>query len=242
MKRLLPVALILLSMGGLAVANPKESLKPPLAEIYLAQQATPVQTPNQSNLDQTIEQIRKNREQRINQQQSELLAEFREKFGYQPQNYQLKYNLAGSYPPSLVAYWAKFKVLPEQGIVKVGHTTAQIDWFWGTTNWYDHEMISVRFILDPDACQALLGGKNCEVTGKDSIQLPNFISNHQIVKKGIWDIRYIESKEERQTSFRIPESLLPEGANDSATFRAVNRYFCQAFPDGLACQKPAEKN
>lgn len=236
------MALVLLSSGGLAIANPQERLEPLLAEIYLAQQSTPTEIPNQGNIDQTIEQIRQNREQKIVEEHRQLLAEFRQKFGYKPQDYELKYNLAGSYPMSLVAYWVKFHVLPEQGIVKVGHTTSQIDWFWGTTNWYDHEMISVRFILDPDACQALLGGKDCEVTGKDSIQLPNFISNHQIVKNGIWDIRYIESKEERETSFRIPKSLRPEGANDSATFKSVNRYFCQAFPDGLACQKSAEKN
>lgn len=236
MKKLMALGLMLLSLGSLGTFLNLVYPQLASAEIRLTQQTSIPQSSRE------VEQIKQEgtptKPEPKRTQFNQLLARFSDEFGYNPKNYELSFLVSGSNTTVFdTAYWIKFQVKPEEGIVKVAHTTSVIDWFWGTTNWYDHQTVSIRFILDPDACQAILQGNNCQVTGQDQIKLPDFLNNHQIIKHGLWEIKYIEGNETRQVAFRVPENELPKGSNERTSMTDINTSFCQIFPDGLACKK-----
>lgn len=202
-------------------------------------------TPPSSQEDLTIDEMLENNRQREEQKNQEelvrFLTNFSHKFGYDMTNYTLKHKLSGDNITVWgVSYWVKFEVNPKEGTIKVLHTTAIRDKFWGTTHWYDHEMVSVKFMLDPEACQIIFEGKNCEFSGTDTIQLPGFLDNHQILKYGKWHITYIESQEEREAIFRIPLKKMPVSANSNAKMPAIEAESCKMFPNGLHCPQSAQ--
>jgi hypothetical protein len=155
---------------------------------------------------------------------------------YTPQDYELSHRISGS---NITIFdksdWAVFHVLPEEGIIVVGHAAATRDAFWGTTVWHDHDMVSVTLTLDDDACEVIADGDTCIFTGTDTIDLgQSFLTNHLIIKHGEWEINYIESDEEKGVIFRVPEDALPKGA-EGVNFEDHNRQYCRLFPDSLDC-------
>ena len=136
-----------------------------------------------------------------------MVEEFPGRFGYNPKDYQLELRLGGNTVTIFgKSDWANFSVTPEDEVIEVGHRSATVDAFWGTLVWHDHDMISTTFTLDEEACQVISDGVNCEFTGVDQIQLnQNFITNHQLIKHGKWQLTYIESEQEKSIGFRIPE-------------------------------------
>lgn len=186
---------------------------------------------------QMLDQLLQEREDRENQAVNQMVTEFPEDFGYDPRNYQLKLHLAGdNFTVVSKSDWVTFRVMPETGVIEVDHAAATRDAFWGTLVWHDHEMVSTTFSLDEDACQVVSDGVNCDFTGVDTIQInQNFLTNHQLIKHGKWHLTYIESGQEKDVMFRVPEDALPEGA-ESTNIEELNTRLCRLFPNGLDCQ------
>jgi hypothetical protein len=185
---------------------------------------------------QMLQDLLRDREDRQQQALDEFVQDFAEEFGYNPKDYELSHRISGS---NITIFdksdWATFHVLPEEGIIEVGHTAATRDAFWGTTVWHDHEMISVTFTLDDDACKVISEDSTCTFTGTDTINLgQNFLTNHQIIKHGEWEINYIESGEEKGVILRVPEDALPTGA-EGVNINDYNRRYCRLFPESLDC-------
>lgn len=200
----------------------------------------PAQAPAGSS---TMDELQQRQQMRQDAQATEFLRTFKSRFGYDPKMYELNFLESGNNVSVYdAAYWVKFHVEPETGLIRVQHTTAVRDIWWGSTVWYDHETTSVQFTLDKDACQAVSDGVNCVFTGKNEIRLNNFLANHQIIRQGIWDIKYIESKEERNIAFRVPKDAMPEGTKSGVSLKTINLQFCEVFPTGLNCGKEKAKS
>jgi hypothetical protein len=186
---------------------------------------------------QLLQQVLQEREARQQQALTQLTDEFAEEFGYNPADYELTYRLAGNNNTIFdKSDWITFEVEPEAGLISVGHRAATRDAFWGTMVWHDHEVTSVEFTLDEDACQVVSDGEKCTFIGVDTIDLGhNFLTEHQIIKHGQWQVNYIESDEEKGLMLRVPDDVLPVGAA-SEDLASHNRQYCRLFPNSLDCQ------
>jgi hypothetical protein len=186
---------------------------------------------------QLLEQILQDRETRAEEALNQMLEEFPGRFGYDPRDYALDLHLSGdNFTIFGKSDWVKFRVKPEDGLIEVGHASATRDAFWGTMVWHDHDVLSVTFTLDEAACQVIADGTQCSFTGVDTIQInQNFITHHQLIKHGKWELNYIESNQEKGIVFRVPEDTLPEGTRHTS-IAEINRHLCRLLPDSLDCQ------
>jgi hypothetical protein len=215
--------------GGIAIAE-NEPAKPIPSE----QITTPR---SDSSIDEMIERQRRQRAERERQRVDMFVKRFQDQFGYDPRDYNLKFQEAGTNITVYSAsFWYRLNVRPIEGVVTVQHQTVTRDIFWGTFNYYDHETLALKFILDTEACRSISDGTNCTFTGKDSVVLPNFILNHLAVLKGTWEITYVESGKTITSNFRIPPDTLPEGTREGATVAEIEASVCRSFPDNASCQ------
>ena len=189
-------------------------------------------------LDFSSKQSFKQIEKLLSDQDNKALNRLSEKFGYDPRDYRIEFKIAGENITIFdSSYWIKMQIRPTEGIVEVNHQTIIRDKFWGSTQYYDHPPISTKFTLDRNYCKAILRQDDCTFTGTDSVQLPNFITNHLMIKNGMWQITYVESGKEITYSFRIGYQSMPKGFNREISLREVNKDMCELFPDGLICPR-----
>ena len=193
-------------------------------------------------LDFSSKQSFKQIEKLLGDQDNKALNRLSEKFGYDPRDYRIEFKIAGENITIFdSSYWIKMRIRPTEGIIEVKHQTIIQDKLWHTPQRYDHLPISTKFTLDPNYCKAILRQDDCTFTGTDFVQLPNFISNHLMIKNGMWQITYVESGKEITYSFRIGYQSMPKGFNREISLREVNEDMCQLFPDGLICPRQIKK-
>jgi hypothetical protein len=193
-------------------------------------------------LDFSSKQSFKQIEKLLSDQDNKALNRLSEKFGYDPRDYRIEFKIAGENITIFdSSYWIKMRIRPTEGIIEVKHQTIIQDKLWHTPQRYDHLPISTKFTLDPNYCKAILRQDDCTFTGTDFVQLPNFISNHLMIKNGMWQITYVESGKEITYSFRIGYQSMPKGFNREISLREVNEDMCQLFPDGLICPRQIKK-
>jgi hypothetical protein len=193
-------------------------------------------------LDFSSKQSFKQIEKLLSDQDNKALNRLSEKFGYDPRDYRIEFKIAGENITIFdSSYWIKMRIRPIEGIIEVKHQTIIQDKLWHTPQRYDHLPISTKFTLDPNYCKAILRQDDCTFTGTDSVQLPNFITNHLMIKNGMWQITYVESGKEITYSFRIGYQSMPKGFNREISLREVNEDMCQLFPDGLICPRQIKK-
>jgi hypothetical protein len=193
-------------------------------------------------LDFSSKQSFKQIEKLLGDQDNKALNRLSEKFGYDPRDYRIEFKIAGENITIFdSSYWIKMRIRPTEGIIEVKHQTIIQDKLWHTPQRYDHLPISTKFTLDPNYCKAILRQDDCTFTGTDSVQLPNFITNHLMIKNGMWQITYVESGKEITYSFRIGYQSMPKGFNREISLREVNEDMCQLFPDGLICPRQIKK-
>jgi len=193
-------------------------------------------------LDFSSKQSFKQIEKLLSDQDNKALNRLSEKFGYDPRDYRIEFKIAGENITIFdSSYWIKMRIRPTEGIIEVKHQTIIQDKLWHTPQRYDHLPISTKFTLDPNYCKAILRQDDCTFTGTDSVQLPNFITNHLMIKNGMWQITYVESGKEITYSFRIGYQSMPKGFNREISLREVNEDMCQLFPDGLICPRQIKK-